>query len=68
MTERYDRGYPQALARIEELEAKLERAMLALANIDVVTCHNMPLTAREEQAINREARQALSELKGQGDE
>jgi len=82
MSERYDRGYPQALKRIEELEAnamanrvaimrleaKLAKAVEALTLIDDLTCHNMPMTAREEQAINREARQALAELKGQTDE
>jgi hypothetical protein len=70
MTERED-----AAARIEELqaraeaaEAKLAKAVEAFTRIDDLTCHNMPMTAREEQAVNREARAALAELKGQTDE
>jgi len=65
----------KAADRIEELqgraaavEAKLEKAVEAFTRIDDLTCHNMPMTAREEQAVNREARAALEKLKGQTDD
>ncbi|GEM_PF-2213211 len=54
--------------RIEELEAKLAEAVEALTRIEDLTCHNMPMTAKDEQCVNREARTTLAELKGQDDE
>ena len=66
----YDHGrlIEQALDRIEELDAKLEMAVDAFTRIDDLTCHNMPMTARDEQAVNREARATLIALKGQDDD
>jgi len=55
-------------ARAAAVEAKLEKAVEAFTRIDDLTCHNMPMTAREEQAVNREARAALEKLKGQTDD
>ena len=55
-------------ARAEAAEAKLAKAVEAFTRIDDLTCHNMPMTAREEQAVNREVRAALEKLKGQTDE
>ncbi len=54
--------------RVKVLEAKLEQAVEALTRIEDLTCHNMPMTAKEEQCVNREARTTLAELKGQDDE
>ena len=56
-----------ALERAEAAEAKLAKAVEALTRIDDLTCHNMPMTAREEQGVNREARAALAELEEQTD-
>jgi len=70
------RGWPASVAgdtmgeaadRIEELEAKLAKAVEGFKRIDDLTCHNMPMTAREEQAVNREVRAALAELEEQTD-
>jgi len=58
----------EAEAYAEELEAKLAKAVEAFTRIDDLTCHNMPMTARDEQAVNREARTTLAALKGQDDE
>ena len=55
-------GTDELLDRIAELEAKLAKAVESLIRIDDLTCHNMPMTAREEQGVNREARAALKEL------
>jgi|GEM_PF-2204754 len=57
-----------ALVENDELKAKLARAVDAFTRIDDLTCHNMPMTARDEQAVNREARTTLAELKGETDE
>ena len=56
-----------ALVENDELKAKLEMAVDAFTRIDDLTCHNMPMTARDEQAVNREARATLTALKGQDD-
>ena len=57
-----------ALVENDELKAKLARAVDAFTRIDDLTCHNMPMTARDEQAVNREARATLIALKGQDDD
>ena len=57
-----------ALVENDELKAKLARAVDAFTRIEDLTCHNMPMTARDEQAVNREARTTLAELKGETDE
>ena len=54
----------KVIERAEAAEAKLAKAVESLIRIDELTCHNMPMTAREEQGVNREARAALKELKG----
>jgi len=58
----------EAADRIEVFEAKLAKSVEALVRIEDLTQHNMPMTAREEQCVNREARTALAELKGENDD
>jgi len=53
MSERYDRGYPQALKRIKELEDHLRMAVA---------------DKEEAEAKLEKARALLAELKGQTDE
>jgi len=59
MSDRYDRGYPQALKRIEELEAKLTKAVGALHEIA-----GKKVYADDPWGI---ARTTLAELEGQSD-
>ena len=47
---------------------KVKALVEALVRIEDLTQHNMAMTARDEQCVNREARKALAAIKDEGDE
>jgi hypothetical protein len=61
-SQNYGTGY-EMMARIDELEATIKALVEALERIDDLTGHNMAMSARDEQCVNREARAALAAAK-----
>ena len=53
-------GENKSVRIMQQLVADAERMREALERIDDLTGHNMAMSARDEQCINREARAALS--------
>jgi len=52
-------NYEDHTAHIDAQDAKIKALVEALVRIEDLTSHNMPMSAKDEQCVNREARAAL---------
>ena len=59
---RFEEG-PEMMARIDNQAATIKALVEALERIDDLTGHNMAMSARDEQCVNREARAAIAAAK-----
>ena len=53
----------EAADHIDAQDAKIKALVEALVRIEDLTSHNMPMSAKDEQCVNREARAALAAAK-----